>query len=326
MHDHRPPSRLGRRLAILGGTTALVAAGWATTATASSAPPADTAAAAPVAINVTLTDSGIEGLPADLAAGLVEVTVDDQTEGAGGDDRLHPRRARHRPCAVRHRPRHGLRRQALPGLPPRREGHRRARDDRPAGGRLHRLDRPRLQPRPRVDRRRHQGRAVDGRPGERRRDDPAVRRRPIRAGDYLFDVDVVAGGSTVTFTNTSDNQFHHVLLVDFGTNDPAARRGGGTGAARRRRQHAATRGHRPVAGERRIRRVGRDGAGQQRHVRRDVRVGAHLRRAVLRLRRRRAACRTPSSTTCTRCSRSPEAPRASPPAPVWCRRRCTASW
>src|SRR6476469_7875969 len=85
MHDHRPPSRLGRRLAIIGGTTALLAAGWATTAAASSAPPADTTAAAPVAVNVTLTDSGIEGLPADLTAGLIDVTVDDQTEGAGGE-------------------------------------------------------------------------------------------------------------------------------------------------------------------------------------------------------------------------------------------------
>ena len=43
----------------------------------------------------------------------------------------------------------------------------------------------------------------------------------IRAGDYLFDADVSAGGTTVTFTNSSDNQFHHVILVDFGTNDPA---------------------------------------------------------------------------------------------------------
>ena len=42
----------------------------------------------------------------------------------------------------------------------------------------------------------------------------------IRAGDYLFDVDVAAGGSTVTFTNSSDNQFHHVVVMDFGTNDP----------------------------------------------------------------------------------------------------------
>lgn len=43
----------------------------------------------------------------------------------------------------------------------------------------------------------------------------------IRAGDYLFALDVVAGGATATFTNTSDNQLHHVLIVDFGANDPA---------------------------------------------------------------------------------------------------------
>ena len=43
----------------------------------------------------------------------------------------------------------------------------------------------------------------------------------IRAGDYLFDVDVVAGGSTVRFTNSSDNQFHHVVIFDWGSNDPA---------------------------------------------------------------------------------------------------------
>ena len=43
----------------------------------------------------------------------------------------------------------------------------------------------------------------------------------VRAGDYLFALDVVAGGETATFTNTSDNQLHHVILVDFGSNDPA---------------------------------------------------------------------------------------------------------
>jgi hypothetical protein len=43
----------------------------------------------------------------------------------------------------------------------------------------------------------------------------------IRAGDYLFDADVTGTGSAVTFTNSSDNQFHHVVLMDFGTNDPA---------------------------------------------------------------------------------------------------------
>ena len=42
----------------------------------------------------------------------------------------------------------------------------------------------------------------------------------IRGGDYVFDADVSAGG-TITFTNSSDNQFHQVVLFDFGTNDAA---------------------------------------------------------------------------------------------------------
>jgi hypothetical protein len=43
----------------------------------------------------------------------------------------------------------------------------------------------------------------------------------IRAGDYLFDADVSGRGTTITFTNSSDNEFHHVVLVDFGASDPA---------------------------------------------------------------------------------------------------------
>ena len=48
--------------------------------------PADSAAPAePVAIAVTLTETSIDGLPDDLVAGLVDVTVTDETEGAGGE-------------------------------------------------------------------------------------------------------------------------------------------------------------------------------------------------------------------------------------------------
>jgi hypothetical protein len=43
----------------------------------------------------------------------------------------------------------------------------------------------------------------------------------ITATDYHFDVDVAPDATTFTFNNDSDTQFHHVLLVDFGTNDPA---------------------------------------------------------------------------------------------------------
>ena len=50
---------------------------------------------------------------------------------------------------------------------------------------------------------------------------PATDGGSIRAGDYLFDADLTGAGSTVMFTNSSDNQFHHVAVLDFGTNDPA---------------------------------------------------------------------------------------------------------
>jgi hypothetical protein len=43
----------------------------------------------------------------------------------------------------------------------------------------------------------------------------------IRGGDYLFNPSVTGAGTTVTFTNSSDNQFHHVIVMDWGTNDPA---------------------------------------------------------------------------------------------------------
>lgn len=42
----------------------------------------------------------------------------------------------------------------------------------------------------------------------------------ITATDYAFDVDVVAGDS-FTFVNQSRAQFHHAILLDFGTLDPA---------------------------------------------------------------------------------------------------------
>ena len=77
---------------------ALVAVGggaaMATTVPPGDSAPADSAAAAPVdssapaepvAVAVTLTETSIDGLPDDLVAGLVDVTVTDETEGAGGE-------------------------------------------------------------------------------------------------------------------------------------------------------------------------------------------------------------------------------------------------
>jgi hypothetical protein len=43
----------------------------------------------------------------------------------------------------------------------------------------------------------------------------------VTSTDYAFTVDLPAGGGTFTFVNESQEQFHHVVLVDFGTNDPA---------------------------------------------------------------------------------------------------------
>ena len=45
--------------------------------------------------------------------------------------------------------------------------------------------------------------------------------RTITAEDYSFEVDVTAGPGTINFANTGPEQFHHALLVDFGTNDVA---------------------------------------------------------------------------------------------------------
>ena len=78
----------GALVAVCGG------AAMATTVPPGDSAPADSAAAAPVdssapaepvAVAVTLTETSIDGLPDDLVAGLVDVTVTDETEGAGGE-------------------------------------------------------------------------------------------------------------------------------------------------------------------------------------------------------------------------------------------------
>ena len=43
----------------------------------------------------------------------------------------------------------------------------------------------------------------------------------MTATDYGFSVDATPGESIITFTNESASEFHHVVLVDFGTNDQA---------------------------------------------------------------------------------------------------------
>jgi hypothetical protein len=212
-------------LVVAGGGVALATTVPVDTAPADSAAPADTAAPAdsaapaePVAIAVTLTEAGIEGLPADLVAGIVDVTFTDET-GAAGEGIDFTRVEPGTDVAT-----------FTEGLAPLFEGG-------PfpdfflnnagvAGHTITTLDAGEYivwaelpsededAPSDIV--------AVPLTVGEG--DDDAVIPETdgsIRAGDYVFDADVTAGGTSVTFTNSSDNQFHHVALMDFGTNDPA---------------------------------------------------------------------------------------------------------
>ena len=109
---------------------------------------------------------------------------------------------------------------------------------------------------------------------------PATDSGSIRAGDYLFDADVSAGGTTVTFTNSSDNQFHHVVLIDFGTNDPAVVEEHLPAIAESEGEGPAARGPRHGPDDR-FRRFWCVRAGFERHVRRNVRGRAHVRGHLL---------------------------------------------
>ena len=206
----------------VGGGTALATTVPVDTAPADSAAPTDTAAPAePRAVAVTLTQTGIDGLPEDLVAGVVDFTVTDETEAAGGELNL----TLVEPGTDAETFTAGLASLFEGGPFPDyflnnsgATGHTITALD--AGEYIawidlaSNLDRPST-----VD-------DIIAMPltvGEG--DDDAVipptDGGSIRAGDYLFDADLTAGGTTVTFTNSSDNQFHHVIVMDFGTNDPA---------------------------------------------------------------------------------------------------------
>ena len=126
----------------------------------------------------------------------------------------------------------------------------------------------------------------------------------IRAGDYLFDADVSTGGSTITFTNSSDNQFHHVALIDFGTNDPAVVEENLPAILESEDEGPAARGHRPGTGQLRVRRFRCVRAGFERHVRRDRSRRVTRTLPCASSRTVRVASPTSSSTRCTTCSRS----------------------
>ncbi len=180
----------------------------------------DTAAAEPVAFAVNLTPTSIDGLPADLAAGLVDVTVTDETEGAGAEVNFSRVDAGTDPATFAADLVKFIAGKPLPdyfldtagvighGMTVLEEGEYIVWIDL-----ANNLDRDSTADDIVTA-------ALTVGPGN---DDAVIPPTDgaIRAGDYLFDVDVSAGGSTVTFTNSSDNQFHHVILVDFGSNDPA---------------------------------------------------------------------------------------------------------
>jgi hypothetical protein len=211
----------GGTLVVAGGGVALATTVPVDTAPADSAAPADTMAPAePVAIALTLTETGIEGLPDDLVAGLVNVTVTDET-GAAVDGEVDftlvapgtdvetfiaalPALVEGGPFPDFFLNNAGAFDQTITTLD---AGEyivwaELASDDEEAPGNII---------------------AAPLTVGEG--DDDAVipptDGGSILGGDYLFNADVTPGGSTIIFTNSSDNQFHHVALMDFGTTDPA---------------------------------------------------------------------------------------------------------
>ena len=170
---------------------------------------------------VTLTESSLDGLPGDLAAGVVDVTVTDETEASGGEVNF----TMVEPGTDVETFKSDLETSVFTGGPfpdyflnnAGVIGHGMITLD--AGEYIvsfnlaFNLDRPST-----ADDIVTANLTVG--PGDDDAVIPETDGGAIRAGDYLFDVDVTAGGSTVTFTNSSDNQFHHVVLMDFGTNDP----------------------------------------------------------------------------------------------------------
>ena len=199
----------------MGGTTS---DGTAPEETAAPPAPATTGEGTPV--EVTLTDSSIDGLPTELTAGLVDVTATDETEAAGGEvnfSRVEP----------------GTDQEAfVAGLVPVFDGG-------PfpdfflnnagvVGASTIALDEGEyvvwMDLASNLDRTSTAEDIITAPltvgPGQ---DDAEITNTDgtITASDYAFNADVTPGESIITFNNQSANQFHHVILVDFGTNDPA---------------------------------------------------------------------------------------------------------
>ena len=213
-------------LVVVGGGAAMattVPPGDSAPADSTAAAPVDSSAPAePVAVAVTLTETSIDGLPDDLVAGLVDVTVTDETEGAGGSINF----VMVEPGTDVETFKTDLVESVFTGGPF------------PdywlnlAGAFEHTmitLDEGEyivaIDLADSLDRESTVDDIITAPltvgPGDDDAVIPATDGGSIRAGDYLFDADLTGTGSTVVFTNSSDNQFHHVAVFDFGTNDPA---------------------------------------------------------------------------------------------------------
>ena len=181
--------------------------------------PASAATGEGAPVEVTLTETSIDGLPTELTAGLVDVTVTDETEAAGAEinfTRVEP----------------GTDQEAfVAGLVPIFDGgpfpdfflnnagvvgsSTIALDE---GEYVLWIDLASNLERPST--------ADDiitapltvgpGEDGAQITDTDGT----ITSTDYAFSADVSPGASIITFKNDSANEFHHVILVDFGTNDP----------------------------------------------------------------------------------------------------------
>ena len=204
---------------------ALVAVGggaaMATTVPPGDSAPADSAAAAPVdssapaepvAFAVTLTETSIDGLPDDLVAGAIDVTVTDEAGREVNFSRVEPGTD---PAMFATDLAAAMEGQPLPDYFLNSSGV--------IGHSMITLDEGEyiVWTDPAEEGGGIMTAPLTVGPGDDDAVIPPTDGGSIRGGDYLFDADISTGGSTITFTNSSDNQFHHVVLMDFGSNDPA---------------------------------------------------------------------------------------------------------
>jgi hypothetical protein len=177
------------------------------------------ASAEPTALDITLTETAIEGAAEEIPSGLVELTITDETEGAGGE------------VSITHVEEGTDSTEFVSGLTPVFDGGAFPAYFLNNAGvtgsgtvvlepgeyivwfdKASELDRPST-----AD-------DIVTAPltvteGDDAAELPAAD-GTVTSTDYEFAVDVTAGASTVNFVNESQEQFHNVEIVDFGANDP----------------------------------------------------------------------------------------------------------